>query len=171
MQSIQPVTEHNWHEDKFSGELLNKSKESDLGVNFQLYEEEVEKGAKEQDCTRVSQPGPLGLLNDQKNQHLQDSLNYLYLQPQDMNTLRQITIVCKELRENDALRTSINSQAAKVLIIRKNISTSTVHQSINAIIAPHFWNDLLALRLVQSTHGEMYFGEPSDRKKTFIERI
>ena len=171
MESIQQVTDRNWDQDKFFGELLNKKGESDIGVNFQLYEEEIEKRAKDAQCSRVLQHGSLGLLSQQELQHLNATLAFLYSQPQTMENLRQANMVRKELRENNTLRDSINSHAAKVLIIRKDISTPNVHQSIAAIIGPRFTDDLLALRLVQTRHGEIFFKEPSDRKNTFIKRI
>ena len=118
MESIQQVTDRNWDQDKFFGELLNKKGESDIGVNFQLYEEEIEKRAKDAQCSRVLQHGSLGLLSQQELQHLNATLAFLYSQPQTMENLRQANMVRKELRENNTLRASINSHAAKVLIIR-----------------------------------------------------
>jgi hypothetical protein len=172
MESIQPVTDRNWDHDKFAGDLLNKSNKSDIGVNFQLYEEEVEKRSKEQDCARVLQHGSLGLLSDEEIRHLDATLALLYLQqPPDLNTLRQITMVRKELRENIVLKNNINSCAAKVLTIRKSISLPNVHQSINAIVGQLYEDDLRALRLVRTKHGESYFGEAFDRKDTFIQRM
>jgi hypothetical protein len=171
MESIQQRVERNWEDDKFSGQLRNKKGESDIGVNFQAYEEEVEKRAKEANCTRVLQPGSLGLLSDLEIQQLNISLNFLQLQPATMDILRSVSSIRKELRENNTLKTDINSQAAKVIIIRKNISTSNVHQSIDSIKGPHFGDDIRALRLIQTTHGDMFFGQPSDRKNTFIKQI
>jgi hypothetical protein len=171
LESIQQKIERNWEEDKFAGQLRNKKGESDIGVNFQAYEDEVEKRAKESSCTRVLQPGSLGLLSDIEIQQLNDRLNFLNSQLLTNETLRSISLVRKELRENNTLKTDINSQAAKVLLIRKDISTSNVNQSIDSIAGPHFGDDIRALRLVQTTHGEMFFGEPSDRKNTFIKHI
>jgi hypothetical protein len=171
MNSIQPVTDRNWDHDKFAGDLRNKNNESDIGVNFQLYEEEVEKRSKEADCARVLQHGSLGLLSDEEIRHLDATLALLYLQPQDLNTLRQVTMVRKELRENIILKNSINSSAAKVLTIRKSISLPNVHQSINAIVGLLYEDDLRALRTVRTKHGEIYFGEAFDRKDTFIQRM
>jgi hypothetical protein len=65
MESIKQKIERIWEDDKFSGQLRNKKGESDIayeakqegesdiGVNFQAYEEKVGKGAKEDDCRWV----------------------------------------------------------------------------------------------------------------------
>jgi hypothetical protein len=119
----------------------------------------------------VLQHGSIGLLSDEENQHLHATLALLSLQPQDLNTLRQVTMLRKELRENIVLKNNINSCAAKVLTIRKSISLPNVHQSINAIVGQLYEDDLRALRMVRTKHGESYFGEAFDRKDTFIQRM
>jgi hypothetical protein len=72
-----------------------------------------------------------------------------------MDILRSIALLRKELRKINSLKADINLLAEKVLIIRTSTSTSNVHLSIDLIIGLNFWDDIRALRLVQTKHGNL----------------
>jgi hypothetical protein len=176
MQKVKVDNKRNWQENPYSGVLTNKIGLSDIGANFSDFEDKVLEIAKSESCAAILSNTDTELMSDHFKMTVQNLVVGLEGQvetsaPQMFNNINRIGKLRLQLNQDADRRRSMDSQAAKVLVIRSNLSSTTVQNQQEELLRPFGSNFYQALKELLRVQKIMFFDEAHFRKDEASRRI